>query len=60
MTPRGGSHPYSTMAKANRGRRIARGRRREATTRRAFDGIVASYIRDISGRTTPSADQALS
>jgi hypothetical protein len=40
------------MADANRGRRVVLGRRREARTRRVFDGVVASYIRDISMRTT--------
>ena len=59
MTPRGGRHPHTTMATANRVRRVAHGRKRDARKRRAFDGVVASYIRDISVRTTPGADQPL-
>ena len=59
MTPLNSRHPHSTTAEGNRGRRVARGRRREARTRRVFDGVVASYLRDISVRTAAGADQPL-
>ena len=59
MTPLHGRHPHSTMAGAKRGRRVASGRPREARTRRVFDGVVASYIRDISVRTTRGAEQPI-
>ena len=55
MTPLNSRHPHSTTAAGNRGRRVARGRRREARTRRVFDGVVASYLRDISVRTAGRA-----
>jgi hypothetical protein len=55
MTPLNCRQPHSTMANANRGRRVALGRRREERTRRVFDGVVASYIRDISVRTAGGA-----
>ena len=60
MTPLDCRHPQSTTANATRRRRVALGRRLEERTRRVFDGVVASYIRDISVRTAPSADQTLS
>jgi uncharacterized DUF497 family protein len=60
MTPLNRRDPHSTMANATRGRRLALGRLREERMRRVFDGVVASYIRDISVRTAPSADEALS
>ena len=55
MTPLNCRQPHTTMANAARGRRVALGRRREERTRRVFDGVVASYIRDISMGTTAGA-----
>ena len=55
MTPLNSRHPHRTMADGHRGHRVARGRRREARTRRVFDGVVASYLRDISVRTAGRA-----
>jgi hypothetical protein len=55
MTPLNSRHTHSRMADGNRGPRVARGRPREARTRRVFDGVVASYIRDISVRTAGGA-----
>ena len=60
MTPLKGRQPHSTMAGATRRRRVPLGRRREARTRRVFDGVVASYIRDISVRTASEVGQPLS
>jgi hypothetical protein len=57
MTPVDCRQPHGTMANATRGRRVALGRRREARMRRVFDGVVASYIRDISVRTAYEAGQ---
>jgi hypothetical protein len=48
------------MASGKRGRRVALGRLRDARMRRVFDGVVASYIRDISVRTPGGAGQPLS
>ena len=50
--------PLSTMAGRTRERRPAHGDVREARTRRSFDAVLASYIRDISARTTPALPQA--
>jgi hypothetical protein len=55
MTPLNRRDPHSTMANATRGRRPALGRLREERTRRVFDGVVASYIRDISMGTAAGA-----
>jgi hypothetical protein len=41
--------PHSTFANRDRARRPARPLR-EARMQRIFEGVVASYIRDISGR----------
>jgi hypothetical protein len=40
-----------------RQRRVPPGRHRDARMRRVFDGVVASYIRDISVRTASGAGQ---
>jgi hypothetical protein len=40
--------PPTTMARRYRARRAAHGPAREARTRRSFDGVVASYIRELS------------
>jgi hypothetical protein len=53
MTPTNRDAPNSTMASVNRARRAAFGSVRQARMQRVFDGVVASYIRDISVRTTP-------
>ena len=47
----------TTMASRHRERRPAHGPAREARTRRSFDGVVASYIRELSvaGDTTARA-----
>ena len=55
MTPLNCREPHTTMANAIRARRVVVGRRLEARTRRVFDGVVASYIRDISMGTTAGA-----
>ena len=47
----------STMAGRHRARRAAHGPAREARTRRSFDAVTASYIRELSaaaGDTSPS------
>jgi hypothetical protein len=49
----------TTTAGRSRSRGPAHGRSREARVRRSFDGVVASYIREISlrdgGRPRPAA-----
>jgi hypothetical protein len=60
MTPPNGRNPHITMPGSKRGRGVSLRRRREARTRRVFDGVVASYIRDISVRTANAAEQPLS
>jgi hypothetical protein len=60
MTPLNCRQAHSVMANATRGRRVALGRRREARTRRVFDGVLASYIRDISARPQLSVVQKTS
>jgi hypothetical protein len=40
--------PRTTMASPHRVRRAAHGRTREARIRRSFDGVVASYIRELA------------
>ena len=40
--------PLSTMAGRSRERRPAHGDVREARTRRSFDAVLASYIRELS------------
>ena len=46
--------PRTTIASNNRTRRTTRGPVREARIRRSFDGVVASYLRELSaaGATT--------
>jgi hypothetical protein len=47
----------TTMASRNQARGSAHGRARDARSRRSFDGVVASYIRELAaaGATTPRA-----
>jgi hypothetical protein len=52
MTPTNRGAPHSTMASVNRARRARLGSVRQGRIQRVFDGVVASYIRDISVRTT--------
>jgi hypothetical protein len=40
--------PRATMAVRHSARRAAHGPAREARNRRSFDGVVASYIRELS------------
>jgi hypothetical protein len=40
--------PRTTMASRHRVRRAAHGPAREARVRRSFDGVVASYIRELA------------
>ena len=40
--------PYSTMSGRQRERRPAHSSAREARTRRSFDAVLASYIRELS------------
>jgi hypothetical protein len=49
--------PRTTTISRHRERRAAHRPAREARTRRSFDGVVASYIRELSatGDTTPRA-----
>jgi hypothetical protein len=42
----------TTMASRRSARRAAHGPEREAKIRRSFDGVVASYIRELSGGDT--------
>ena len=48
----------TTMASRNRARGAAHGSTRDARSRRSFDGVVASYIRELAaaGATTPPAE----
>jgi hypothetical protein len=39
--------PHTTIASRHRARSVARGTAREARIRRSFDGVVASYIREL-------------
>jgi len=43
---------HTTIADGRRSRRAARSPSREARVRRSFDGVVASYIRELSGYRT--------
>jgi uncharacterized DUF497 family protein len=54
MTRTNRGTPHSTTASVNRARRAAVGSVRQARIQRVFDGVVASYIRDISVRTAPA------
>jgi hypothetical protein len=55
MTPLNQLAPRNTMAARHRARGASRGPAREARTRRSFDSVVASYIRELSaaGDATP-------
>jgi hypothetical protein len=59
MTHPGHRVPHSTIANGDRARWAALGSARQARIRRTFDGVVASYIRDISERTAlaPARDR---
>ena len=48
MTERNRPRPHTTTADGDRGHRVRPGRVRDERIRRVFDGVVASYIRDIS------------
>ena len=51
--------PHTTMAAGHRARRAAHRPAREARTRRSFDGVVASYIRELSAAgESPRKDEA--
>jgi hypothetical protein len=50
--------PHGAMTNGNRARRARVGSVRRARTQRVFDGVVASYIREISERTAPAADRS--
>jgi hypothetical protein len=45
--------PRTTIASGNRARGTTHGPAREARVRRSFDGVVASYLRELSAATTP-------
>jgi hypothetical protein len=47
--------PHTTMANRQHARRATHSQAREARTRRSFDGLVASYIRELAtaGDSTP-------
>ena len=47
--------PRTTIASGSRARGTAHGTAREARIRRSFDGVVASYLRELSaaGASTP-------
>lgn len=51
----------TTMAGRHRARRAAHGPARDARIRRSFDGVVASYIRELAaaGDTTPRASHTM-
>jgi hypothetical protein len=53
--------PRTTMASRHRARRAAHGPARDARIRRSFDGVVASYIRELTaaGDTTPRASHTM-
>ena len=57
MTPLDQLAPRTTMASRTRARGAAHGPTREARTRRSFDGVVASYIRELAaaGAATPGS-----
>ena len=46
--------PRTTMATPHRSRGTAHGQAREARTRRSFDGVVASYVRELSAAGRPT------
>jgi hypothetical protein len=50
MTPPVNHPAHSTIANGNRPRGAALASSRQARAQRVFDGVVASYIRDISVR----------
>jgi hypothetical protein len=56
MTPLNQLAPHTTMAGRPRARGATHGPAREARTRRSFDAVLASYIRELSaaGDTSPS------
>jgi hypothetical protein len=53
--------PRTTRTGRDRSRGAAHGPAREARTRRSFDGVVASYIRElaVSSGTTPRAGDTM-
>ena len=48
MTPLTQLAPHTTMARRRGAARTARGRAFDARFRRSFDGVVASYIRELA------------
>jgi len=55
MTPFDRRSAHATAANGDRPRRAAPAASREARRRRVFDGVVASYIHDISMRAAADA-----
>ena len=59
MTPLNQLAPRNTMAARHRARGATHGPAREARTRRSFDSVVASYIRELSAAgESPRKDEA--
>ena len=59
MTPPDRHSAYVTTTDGDRPRRTAPAASREARMRRIFDGVVASYIHDISVRGAAAASRRL-
>jgi hypothetical protein len=54
MTQTNRRAPHSSTADGRRTRRPAHRSEREARARRSFDGVVASYIRELAAADAPS------
>ena len=54
MTPLTQLAPHTTTAGRPRAARAAHASAREARTRRSFDGVLASYIRELSAAGDPT------